>query len=821
MGRMMRTRVEKLRLGLALGAGALVLVVAGFLAFAHYRSLAFKANLPGKLGANITREANGYTWSQTVQGRTVFTLHAAKLEQRKDGKYTLHDVGIVIYGRKQDRTDRISGKEFEYDQAAGVVRGIGEVHMDMQAPASSNGEHPEKRPGDEAGMIHVLTSGLVYLEKLGVAATSEDIEFAQGEMKGWAHGADYSADSGVLVLQSAVRMNGLTKSGPVVTTASRAEWNRGQQVLNLDGAKVVTTEQTIEAARAVVDLTNAGQPQRMQAEGRVTVTRVEGGVLKAGHADVAFSPNGKAREARFSGGVFYVDDEAARHARGQSQEARVIFDGAGQAERVVMMGGAEIEERERGTASEAWNTRNVSGKTVDVALGPVMGAVNRREMRAADASGGGRVLVVSEGSPRTPTARTWTEMMGDDLKAHFLAGNRVERVVGTGHTSLHQVNGAGMDEVSLGDTTELVFRPVAGGAKKARVGGMQGEAEELVSAVQAGHVSTVRKHTQSGTAALVEERATADRAAFDADADRVTLTGGVQLTNVGSTLWGGKVVVERGTGDATAEGGVRVNYRQASKDRAEGEPMHVTADRAELKRAAVAKGVKGALDDTAFFYGIAGRPARLWQGGSQVQAPVLKFEQGAKRLTASGPGSGMVVHTVLVGAAKAVPGKKDVKAPSVVRVTSGEMVYTDGMREVVFSGGVLVEDASGRMKARKATAYLTSSDKKDVAANAKKGPDGFLGGSVDRLIAAGDVEIDQPGRHGMGEQMVYTASDQMFVLTGTRDAPPKIEDEVRGTVTGESIRFHAGDDSVVVVGESIEQGKGKATGKRTETRVKQ
>ena len=125
------------------------------------------------------------------------------------------------------------------------------------------------------------------------------------------------------------------------------------------------------------------------------------------------------------------------------------------------------------------------------------------------------------------------------------------------------------------------------------------------------------------------------------------------------------------------------------------------------------------------------------------------------------------------------------------------------------------------MKARKATAYLTSSDKKDVAANAKKGPDGFLGGSVDRLIAAGDVEIDQPGRHGMGEQMVYTASDQMFVLTGTRDAPPKIEDEVRGTVTGESIRFHAGDDSVVVVGESIEQGKGKATGKRTETRVKQ
>jgi lipopolysaccharide export system protein LptA len=430
-------------------------------------------------------------------------------------------------------------------------------------------------------------------------------------------------------------------------------------------------------------------------------------------------------------------------------------------------------------------------------------------------------------------------MMGDDLKAHFVAGNRVERVVGTGHTTLHQVNGVGVDEVSSGDSTELVFRPVAGGVRKAPVSGVQGGAEEMVSALQVGHVSTVRKHRQvkAGTAAPVdvEERATAERAAFDADANRVTLTGGVVLTNAGNTLWAAKVVVERGTGDAAAEGGVRVNYAQGSKDGAQlakdgsdGEPVHVTADHAELKRVAVAGAAKGASDDTAFFYGVAGRPARLWQGGSQVQAPVLKFEEGVKRLTANGPGAGMVVHTVLVasgGAGKASGGAKketagiQPKGPAVVRVASHELVYSDGLREAVFSGGVLVEDADGSMKARKATAYLTQADKKD--ATPKKTPDGFLGGSVDRVVAVGDVEIDQPGRHGTGEQLVYTASDQMFVLTGTRESPPKMNDETRGTVTGESIRFHSGDDSVVVAGESIEQGKGRASGKRTETRVKQ
>jgi lipopolysaccharide export system protein LptA len=59
----------------------------------------------------------------------------------------------------------------------------------------------------------------------------------------------------------------------------------------------------------------------------------------------------------------------------------------------------------------------------------------------------------------------------------------------------------------------------------------------------------------------------------------------------------------------------------------------------------------------------------------------------------------------------------------------------------------------------------------------------------------------------------------MFVLTGTKESPPRMVDETRGTTTGASIRFHSGDDSVVVAGESIE--KGKAVGKRTETRVKQ
>jgi lipopolysaccharide export system protein LptA len=125
----MSVSVERLRVWLLVGAGLLLMVVAAFLGYAHYRAHRFLSDLPKKLGVNVRRETNGFTYSQSLQGKTIYTIHAATAVERGDGKVTLHDVGIVLYGRKQDRADRIYGSEFEYDQAAGVIRAMGEVHI--------------------------------------------------------------------------------------------------------------------------------------------------------------------------------------------------------------------------------------------------------------------------------------------------------------------------------------------------------------------------------------------------------------------------------------------------------------------------------------------------------------------------------------------------------------------------------------------------------------------------------------------------------------------------------------------------------------------
>jgi lipopolysaccharide export system protein LptA len=86
---------------------------------------------------------------------------------------------------------------------------------------------------------------------------------------------------------------------------------------------------------------------------------------------------------------------------------------------------------------------------------------------------------------------------------------------------------------------------------------------------------------------------------------------------------------------------------------------------------------------------------------------------------------------------------------------------------------------------------------------------------VDHIVVSGAVELEEPGRRGSGDKLVYTAEDRTFVLTGTKAVPPKVVDEAQGTVTGAALRFRSGDDSVEVL-----SGDG-AQKVRTETRMKQ
>jgi len=864
--------VERLRRWLLAGAGLLVAVIVAFLGYAHYRAHRFLAGLPAKLGADIRQETNGFTYSQSDGKRTIYTIHASKAVEHKDGRYTLHDVGIVLYGRKSDRADRIYGSEFEYDQKEGVVRAMGEVHLDLQAPEAQSAnakmdyaagkDLADRHEVDSAHLIHVTTSGLVYLQKLGVAATDEAIEFEAGGMKGQAVGADYTSDTGVLVLHSAVRLAGVERGRPAVLTAARAELDRENQRVTLDGAKYVSYvsegkagggSQTAEAARAVAHLRSDGTVERVDADGSVTLRDGAGGMVTAPRGVVTINAQNQPQSAVLSGGVIYGVDEPLRKAGGSADEGRLAFDRAGRLEQVVMSGAVHLDERVRSSAAAGapWGERQLSAGEVELALSA--DGSGKTQLRDAKASGGATLVMVrpvvkaagKKGGAASGAAngRVTSSLGGDVLTAHFVQVGGVDHLAevrGEGHTSLRRVSAAGAVETSSADSLVAVFRPARVESKKSAAQTGLG-ADEIATAVEQGHVVMTQQPVRKAgeTSAPAEERARAERASYDGALETTTLTGNVQVSDADSVLWANRVVANQKTGDAVADGAVKVSYLEPKSAKsgasaagaagtgtagsgAAGEPVHVLAARAELKR----------NSGVATFWGAAGQRTRLWQGASQVEAPVIQFDRKQKRLVAKGEGEAMAVRTVLTSAARPAGKAKAGGAPtqSVLQVMSRELTYSDQKREADFTGGVQVTSADGRMQASQAVVYLQAAgakgqDSKSKDAKSQSAPKlgvgavsgGFMGGSVERMVAGGGIVIEQPGRRATGEQVVYTAGDGTFALTGTPGEPPKVVDDERGTVTGTLLEFRAGDESVVV-SNGRDSGAGERV--RTETRVK-
>jgi lipopolysaccharide export system protein LptA len=933
----MRTSVERLRIWLLVGAGLLVVVIAGFLGFAYQRAHRIIRNLPARLGVNITREQNNFTYSQSLQGRTVFTLHAAKGIGHADGTSTLHDVNLILYGRQGNRSDRISGQDFEYDEKNGVIRALGVVHLDLQAPSSTEPAAKDAKParpvkpaakppvvaqpnaaaaeaGSNSRVIHIVTSGLVFTQKDGNAVTRQQVDFAFGAFTGHAFGAQYNANTGHIVLDSAITLSGIEHGRPIELNAAHAELDRQTELVHLTNARYNSSGETAQADQATVHMRADGSADHILGDQHVRLEQAGEGVVTADHGDLALDPASKPQTLLLDGQVAYADDEPLRQGRGAARQASLHFDSQGRLQHATLTGsgqapvrGTERVAASRGAAGEgspeAWSTRDLTASTVDLALVP--GSDGKAQLHEAIATGSAHLTTVAPAAAsqttgqtrgQTATAFSTSHLSGDRLDAHFLDAHgqaELSTVHGSGHTVLEQLAATGINQRSAGDTLDATFREAAPataptptpiptpGSKPGTPRPSQSVPVELATALQQGNVAITRTLPPSparsapGTTPEIQH-ATSSRAAYDRDADQLTLTGTVQVNDSQSSLWADRVVFERASGNSTAQGNVKVTYLQAASPQPNSQPaapppspIHVIATRADFDHDA----------DRATFYGAPGGAplARLWQsgspgpagsqpgsassnpGGSQVEAPVLIFEQAQKILIAQGAGAGapMAVHAVLVSAPRqpdpasprsanpkpdatpkqagnSKPAKPDASpaGPEVVRVTGRRMVYSDALRQVEFTGGVRVLNADGDLRAQQATAYLqpaatpaqtpaakaaTPAAQATPAAAPAAGNAPLFGGNIDHIVATGHVDVTQPGRHATGERLVYTAADQLFVLTGTAAAPPRVVDTQQGTATGASLRFHSGDDSVVISG-AAENASGQKP--HTETKVK-
>ena len=135
-----------------------------------------------------------------------------------------------------------------------------------------------------------------------------------------------------------------------------------------------------------------------------------------------------------------------------------------------------------------------------------------------------------------------------------------------------------------------------------------------------------------------------------------------------------------------------------------------------------------------------------------------------------------------------------------IRVLSHDLLYSNADGKAQFNGSVQIESGGETVHARSATAFLepapTSSSAKPPPPAASASPVS-LDGRIDRVVATGDVVLDQPGRRATGNQLIYTAQDGSVLLTGAPAAVPRVVDTDHGTtVSAYAFRFHLGDESI-------------------------
>lgn len=365
---------------------------------------------------------------------------------------------------------------------------------------------------------------------------------------------------------------------------------------------------------------------------------------------------------------------------------------------------------------------------------------SRNRLEKAVTSNGPAQLVFTE----TAQKKSVTTISAGQFQAKFNNSNRLSSVVGSPNAKIVSSTAGQPERTATGDEINASFN------SKGEIAGA-----DLINAF----------HYQEGS-----RTATADRAHYNAANESFTLTGSPRIVDAGFALTANTVVLSRKSGSAVARGDVKTTYNDLKPQPggailASGEPVHVTGTSATASEG-------GAVAHYT--------AARLWQGQNIVEAPSLTFDKVHRSLLAqAGPGGR--VSSVFVS-----PKKNGSSAP--VNVSSDRLSYVDAERKAVFSGNVQLRGEDFTMSARTVQVLLAS----------RQQTGDKVGNQLDRIVAQGDIVIQQPGRTATGSQLVYTAQDQKFVLTGRAGKRPSIFDAEHGQISGDSLTFYTHDGRVLI-----------------------
>jgi len=821
-----RLTIERMRT-LVLAAGILLLVtLATILAVGKWKNPLNRRDLPKQLGLDIVQEANGFTRSHAFGEHSQYKIHASKVVVLKDKRVLLHDVKIELYGDDGSRADRIEGGEFEYDQEKGVAKADGPVEIWMTRPRLTSAAAPKAAPAQmagakpkgtpltaaaataSAGEIHVKTSGLTFETNSGVAETAQRVEFAMAQGTGSSLGASFDSREGLLVLDAAVELNTRRGDAAVVLHAGHAEFERESQECRLHAAKADYRGGAATAGDAKILFRGDGSVVRLEATSGFTLATATGGHLAAPTGQMDFDEHNQPRHGHLAGGVT-IDavggqQEKDRKLHGTSPTMELEFTARGQLRHAHLERGVEFLSQEQSQQAGELLRVNRTWRSPLADVEFRVAGHGRLEPSAIHGTGG---VVVTGESQRGEGAKMPSRMAADEVTGQFGPGSVLTAMTGTGHASMAQTSQSGARQTTSGDRLEAHFEAPLKGAKPDAQHDSGGETG-IQSATVDGHVTlTNEPAAKPGAPAAAPLKATAGRAVYEGAGEWLHLTLGPRVDDGGLQLTADKIDVSQASGDAFAHGNVKASWVSAGGSREQGKngqdgmalggqgPAHAIAAEAQLHQATSEATFRG--------------HARLWQQANSVSAPVIVLDRARQTMVARTADSSEPVRAVMLsaagpGTARDAGGKT--QEPSVIRVSGGDLKYSDAERKAVMHGST-----AGIVTAETGTATVNSNELELLLlpTGNHAGKDGGAA-QVDRMTARGHVVVASQGRKGTGEQLVYTSQSGEYVLTGTASLRPRMTDPARGTATGEALIFNSRNDSV-----SIEGGGRKTTTETT------
>jgi len=779
--------IYRLRRWLAAIAVLFIAMVAGTYFYARLRLRNVLKEVPNKIGIDIKQTANGFQFSKSDGKRTLFTVEASDLKQFKlNGRAELHNVSIILYGRDSSRFDQIYGDDFTYDKKSGDVTASGDVQIDLEANPTGLTGPDQGTPKELKNPIHLKTRDLVFNQNSGDAATNARVDFRTPQASGWAVGVQYSGKSNTLTLVSQVHVT-LGGQDAATLLATHGTFTRTPHVVVLDHPRMERSSGTLQAEQATFFLGPDNEVQRVLATGSVNAEAAAQDTdrmrARADQAEMLLTGKQNLLHTATLTGKVHVERIGAQPMQGDAGRAILDFSGQNQLQKVHAVDGVRLAQH--ATSSHPTTANSSPPQDFDITA-PVIDffVADGNRLDRAETSGTAQITITPaqasiplNASTSAPASAQRTVITAGRFDAKFAAtpdgSSRLTSVHGAPDAKLVNLAPGLPDRVSTSQTLDAAFLPEGG----------------IASIIQQGSVAYT-----DGQAPEKRTQAWADKALYT-PADRILVLSGRPRVAEGSMVTTAKTIrINRATDDAFADGDVKSTYSELKEDPtgallASSSPIHVTAATMTAHNSPA----------VALYQG----NARLWQDANVIQAPSIQFDRERRFLVAQGTAA-QPVSTVLVQAKLNQPESKTEHETttkpeekpsqiSPVTVTSSRLTYADAEHLAHYEGGVLAKGPNFSESSKTVDAYLVP--RSQTSSNqVLAGP-----GRLDHMIAKGNVIVQQPTRRAEGQTLVYTASDDKFVLTG---GPPSIFDAERGKITGVSLTFFRADDRVLVEGEA-------------------